>query len=175
LGDVHPIAGWVEPAHIELGRTRLELEAKADTGAATSSIHAFDIRPFTESGVAMVRFKVVQGTSQTEVELPVVRIGYVRLPEGDKEQRIYVRGTICLGSARWPILFSLNDRSQMRYPVLLGRAFLRAKYVVDSGKIHALGRPDCSLSEGGGKARETRHDHGRLGQEPPNEAASEGD
>lgn len=149
LANVHPIAGWIEQARIELGSARLNVEAKVDTGAATSSIHALNIRPFTKDGTAMVRFNVVQGASRMEVELPVERISPVRSSEGNKEQRIYVRGTICLGSVNWPILFSLNDRSRMRYPVLLGRAFLRAKYVVDSSKIHALGWPNCSLGEHG--------------------------
>lgn len=147
LPNVQPVVGWIEQARIELGRARVSVEAKVDTGAATSSIHALDVHPFIQNGTAMVRFNVIVGTLQEAVELPIERIGYVRSSEGNKEQRIYVSGTICLGSARWPILFSLNDRSQMRYPVLLGRAFLRAKYIVDSGKIHLLGEPNCSLEE----------------------------
>jgi hypothetical protein len=144
LGNSHPLAGWIEQARIELDNARLDVEAKVDTGAATSSIHALDIQPFTQNGTAMVRFKVVQGASRIEVKLPIEQIRLVRASAGDKERRLYVRGTICLGSASWPILFSLNDRSRMRYPVLLGRAFLRSKYVVDSGKTYALGQPNCS-------------------------------
>ena len=34
------------------------LQAKVDTGARTSALHAFEVRPFSETGLQRVEFKI---------------------------------------------------------------------------------------------------------------------
>ncbi len=135
--------GWVEQGAIVLGKEIIPVEAKVDTGAATSSLHATDIKPFEKSGRSMVRFKLLFGAKTKELELPLVKVDDVRSSDGDEEQRYFVEVPICLGKEQDRVLFSLNDRSKMRYGVLLGRRFLRDRYLVDSSRKYVLGKPSC--------------------------------
>jgi cobalt-zinc-cadmium resistance protein CzcA len=47
------------------------------------------------------------------------------------EDRYSITTTLMLFGQDWPVEFTLTDRGQMRYPVLLGRRFLRKGFVVD--------------------------------------------
>lgn len=143
LVGANPSIGWVEHGAILVGKELVEIEVKADTGAATSSLHATDIQPFEKNGRSMVRFRLAFGTKARELELPLVKVDDVRSSDGDEEQRFFVEVPLCLGKSRDRVLFSLNDRSKMRYHVLLGRRFLRDRYMVDSSRKYVLGKPAC--------------------------------
>jgi hypothetical protein len=60
---------WISLTDLNL----IALKAKIDTGAKTSSLHAFDIRRVKRSGVSWVRFKVhpIQKNQDLVVECAV--------------------------------------------------------------------------------------------------------
>jgi len=49
---------------------------------------------------------------------------------------------ICLGSRRIRTLVNLADRSMVKYPLILGRNFLKEKFVVDV-KRRRTAKPNC--------------------------------
>ena len=105
--------------------------AKIDTGAFRSSVWASDIRE--ENGV--LKFKLLGPESQyysgQECETTEFDVVEVENSFGQKENRYSVFIRAKLGSKTIRSNFTLADRSQKTYPVLIGRKLLRGRYIVD--------------------------------------------
>lgn len=136
------IFGWAEP--VVLVETGFELEAKLDTGADTSSLDAIDIRRFRRKGKSWVRFTVEGHGRDDEVRLerPLLRRVRIKRHDGDSQLRSVVSLTVCLGDHQRKVEFSLIDRSEFDYPVLLGRSALAGIAIVDPDETN-LSEPDC--------------------------------
>lgn len=131
------IAGWVEK--ISIGELPALLKAKLDTGAKTSSIHAENIRPFLKDDNRWVRFELLlsdsAGNEYRQVfERPRVRKVRIKNHDGDHERRSIVVLDFCFDGRRHSSQFTLADRSEFIYPVLLGRRFLSEVAVVDASE-----------------------------------------
>ncbi|MBN2731585.1 MAG: ATP-dependent zinc protease [Balneolaceae bacterium] len=127
-----------------IGRTELvdipswdlyELNAKIDTGAYTSSLHCHHIEPFEKSDSQMVRFNLLDPSHEIYndklFELPVYKTKNVKSSNGQTEERIIVRTDIILAGQKLRAELSLTDRSEMRYPLLIGRKLLKGRFLVD--------------------------------------------
>lgn len=116
--------GWIEKAGI--GSLGAVAKAKLDSGALTSSINAKNVERFERDGDDWVRFTLTLEDQESEervaeqMELPLQRDLTVR-GAGGKDERPVVLLKICMGKTIYEEQFSLNDRSDMLYPVLLGR------------------------------------------------------
>ena len=117
---------------------RVKLPARIDTGAAKSSLDARGLRVHEDR----VEFKLPQKYGGTHLFLPIIDWRHVRTPEG-LERRPIVELEICLGSRRFHTLVNLTDRSMVKYPLILGRNFLKENFVVDV-KRRRTAKPDCS-------------------------------
>lgn len=138
------VLGWVETARIAGGALRLE--AKLDTGADHSSIHAPAPEAFERGGEEWVRFRLVDDAGATAtLERPVERIARVRSSTGAVDARYVVRLIVCVGPIEREVEVNLNDRGAMVYPLLIGRSFLAGRAVVDPGRRHAAA-PACPES-----------------------------
>lgn len=129
--------GWVESVSIMPGNR--VLEAKLDTGADTSSLDARGIEVSKKSGDDWVAFRI--GDSDRVEEHKVVRWVGVR-GAGGREQRPVVSLSLCLGDKVYDEEFTLRDRSNMNYSVLLGRSTLEHLPPIDVHKKGTL-KPDC--------------------------------
>ena len=121
--------------------------ARVDTGAATSSISALDITPFEKDGNSWVRFRVVNDADDEgiEVEAPLVRHAHISQASAEEiDKRPVVKLAIQIGNFSEDAEFTLNDRTAMTYPVLLGREFLKDVAVVDVGKKNVHDKPEVA-------------------------------
>ena len=138
-GKMHlPIVGAVEWARVQ--PADLWIEARIDTGADTTSIHAEDIQLVEKDGKRYVRFvlrdAVTGGTYQQELRLRRrVRIKQAGFPD---ERRYVVRMWVTVGEIRSRIDVNLSDRSDFEYPLLIGRNFLIDNMIVDVSRHHTL-------------------------------------
>ncbi len=128
------IAGWVEK--ISLKDQTFIIKAKLDSGAKTSSIHAENIQLFQRDGKKWVRFnlvlKDVEGTSHTLVmERPRVRRVRIKDHDSEPDRRPTIKLEICFDGRFHNTEFTLTDRGNFLYPVLLGRKFLDGVALVD--------------------------------------------
>jgi hypothetical protein len=128
------IAGWVEK--ISLGEPPLILKAKLDSGAKTSSIHAINVEPFMRKGERWVKFDLLLrdvDNKQHTLHMEKARARRVRIKnnDGDHDPRSVVELEICFDGRRHLTEFTLADRSEYIYDVLLGREFLQGIAVVD--------------------------------------------
>lgn len=101
------------------------LPARIDTGAATSSL---DARNLVVRGDT-AEFTLPKQYGGQMIQLPVVRWMTVRSAEA-KEQRPVVVMDLCIGSKRIRTEVNLNDRSGVKYPMLIGRNVLVRDFVV---------------------------------------------
>lgn len=137
-----PVVGWREWIALpDLGIAAIK--AKIDTGARTSALHAFRVRPYLRDGIEMVEFRVhpVQRHREPEVvcHAAVRDRRWVVSSNGQREQRIVVRTGVRIGAEHWPIEITLTDRDPMGFRMLLGREALRKRVVVDPGRSYRLG------------------------------------
>lgn len=138
------VVGWREHVGLpELGIARLI--CKIDTGARTSSLHAYSWERFVRDGVDRVRFGVHprRRDDRTEVwcEAPLVGERTVTNTGGLAELRPVIRTLLHLGDRTWSIEVNLTDRSTMGYRMLLGRTAMRHRLVVDPSTSYQQGRP----------------------------------
>ncbi len=115
------------------------LNAKTDSGARSSSIHAENV--VLSADEKSVRFTTTNHYSEViSCESPVARIARVRSSSGRAKKRIFIETTAVLaGGFRWQILVSLADRSEMLCPMLLGRRALSGYFLIDPQGAHLLG------------------------------------
>lgn len=112
------------------------VEAKIDTGAFTSAIHCTDIREVTlPDGTPVIRFNLLDPTHlqyhQKIFEFPEFTQRDIKSSFGEVQERYIIRTQIQLYDKIFEAEFSLSDRSDMKYPVLIGRAALRKNFIVD--------------------------------------------
>ncbi|MGF1714085.1 ATP-dependent zinc protease family protein [Photobacterium chitinilyticum] len=120
-------------------------KARIDTGATTSSLNAVDIQIFERDGKEWARFNLNHTFDGNEekaeiVEAPVVRWVKVRQSTSEQsERRPVIEAWVKLGLLHEKAQFTLADRSQMTYPILLGREFFKDIALVDVGKKFVQG------------------------------------
>ena len=114
------------------------LEAKVDTGAYSSSIHCSHIYSFEKNNEIWVRFQLLDpehsAYNHKTFEVPVSDVRDVKSSNGSVESRYFVSTIIELNKQLIEAELSLTDRSEMKYPVLLGRKFLLNRFLVDVSK-----------------------------------------
>jgi len=126
------VVGWRELVSLpELGLTGIP--AKIDTGARTSSLYAHVLDDFVRDGERFVRFAVDWGGERHFCEAIHVDVRGITSSNGDKQTRFVIKTPLTIGKLRFRAEISLADRSQMQFPMLIGRSALRRRMVVDSG------------------------------------------
>ena len=127
------------------------IKAKIDTGARTSALHAFRLQEFDRDGSPWVTFEVQpeQRTSSgaQRVEQPVVATRRVRSSDGVLQRRPVIRTDIELYGQSWPIEITLTNRDEMGFRMLIGRAALRRRFLVDSAKSFVAAKPTAVDAE----------------------------
>lgn len=145
-----PVVGWREWVELpELGVDRIK--AKIDTGARTSSLHAFGLERFRRDGREMVRFEAHPLQRDTSVRIPVeaelVDRRSVRSSTGTETVRPVIETDVTLLGQRWPIELSLIRRDLMGFRMLLGRQAIRGRFVVDPGRSFLGGKPEPATKD----------------------------
>lgn len=107
------------------------LKARIDTGVLISSISAQNIQPFERNGEKWISFSLAGDESGTTYESPLTRYAKVKTSSEKQDRLAVVSLRVHLGDLIEETEFTLSDRENAVYPVLLGRAFLRDIAVVD--------------------------------------------
>ncbi|UKA04403.1 RimK/LysX family protein [Photobacterium damselae subsp. damselae] len=137
----HKMVGAVEKITVdELGFDYL---ARIDTGAATSSIHAYDIEvPGSDNDnmrkhIGMtVEFKTRNENGQyRKHKSKIIRVSKIRNAQGvERRYSIYLTLRLDEGRGYRRVKVNLRNRSKLGYKLLIGRNWLKGRYVVDVSK-----------------------------------------
>ena len=121
-----------------------QVKAKVDTGARTSSLHAFEVRDFEEAGVHRVEFKMHpnQRDSDTVVVCvaDIVDQRLVRDSGGHREKRWVIETPIAIGTHTWNIELNLTSRDDMLFRMLLGRTAMKHRALVNPARSFLVGK-----------------------------------
>ena len=133
------VAGWREWASLpDLGVSFIKV--KLDTGARTSALHAWKIKPFERDGEDWVRFDLypVQRNKAVRIacEAPLVGQRIVRSTSGNTEKRYVIRTPLMLGGQERVIEVTLTNRDHMGFRMLLGRTAMRGRIIVDPARSY---------------------------------------
>lgn len=119
------------------------IKARVDSGAKTSSLHAFNIQSFRKNGEKWVSFEVhpLQNNNRTAVfcEAPVIDQRSIKSSSGTSEKRFVIRSKVILGSDHYDIELTLTNRDSMGYRMLLGREAMEGRVMVNPAESFCLG------------------------------------
>jgi hypothetical protein len=120
------------------------IKAKLDTGARTSSLHAFMIEPFRSGGHLKVHFGIHPLQRRKDIEIfstaEVLDQRYVIDSGGHRELRYVIQTPIRVDQRNWDIEISLTNRDIMRFRMLLGRTAMQGRLLIDPQGSYIAGR-----------------------------------
>lgn len=115
------------------------LNAKTDTGARTSSLHAEEIQ-LTPDGKHVFFVTRDHYGRRTSCQAPLGGLGRVKSSTGIARKRYYIETDAVLpGGFAWRIRLTLANRADMRCPMLLGRRALAGFFLIDPQGDHLMG------------------------------------
>ena len=120
--------GWEEWVALpQLGLPAIQ--AKVDTGAKTSALHAYDIEVFGASSKPKVRFMVHPVPGREDIvfacSAEIKDRREVTSSNGESENRYVIETNLLVNGHRWPIEITLSNRATMSNRMLLGRQALK--------------------------------------------------
>ena len=137
------IAGWREWVGLP-GAGIPWIKAKLDTGARTSTVHAYDVRVEGEGAEERVRFRIQpwqeSAEDAVEIDCAVHDRRTVRSSSGHTQERIVVLMDVAIHGAVVSAEMTLSNRDAMGFRMLIGRQALRQGFVVDSHRSFLGGR-----------------------------------
>lgn len=124
------LVGALEKVNLnELGL--LNLIARIDTGAQTSSLHATNIQEVKHEGESWVEFDcILDDKNRVHAKSLIKGERFIKSSNGS-ERRFVIESQIQLGEHAWTIELTLSDRTSMIYPMLLGRQAMAGRLIVD--------------------------------------------
>ncbi|MDA0773107.1 MAG: RimK/LysX family protein [Cyanobacteria bacterium] len=117
-----------------------KLNAKVDTGAYTSSIHCHLIETYTRAGKVLLRFRLLDPEHPNYQRKTFIFRNFssirVKSSNGRSELRYQISTKVKINEEIFKTEFTLTDRSDMKYPILLGRKFIKQGFIVDVSKYN---------------------------------------
>lgn len=131
------VIGWREwvslPSLIET-----KIKAKIDTGARTSSLHAFDIVEYKKGKKFYVEFSIspLQKSKKKTKRVTVEVIEYrkIKSSNGIESLRPVIQTELQIGAKKISIELTLTSRDEMGFRMLVGRQALKKNFLIDPCK-----------------------------------------
>lgn len=112
-----------------------DLECKIDSGAYTSTIHYSKADVVEKNGQLQLHFCVLDKWHPQFNDMVHVATDFkekkVRSSNGVLQTRYMVKTKAVLFGRIYPITLTLSNRKKMRFPILIGKKFLKNKFLVD--------------------------------------------
>ncbi|TQV85392.1 30S ribosomal protein S6--L-glutamate ligase [Aliikangiella coralliicola] len=119
------------------------IKARVDSGAKTSSLHAFNIQTFKKESEAWVSFEIhpLQQNRRIVVrcEAKIIDRRRVKSSSGTSEKRFVIKTMLRSGGEHWEVEVTLTNRDSMGYRMLLGREAMKGRVLVDPDESFCLG------------------------------------
>lgn len=118
----------------------IDIDAKIDTGANTSAIHYHHAEVIQRDGQDLLHFHLLDPDhpkfNDKEFFVEHFEQRLIKNSFGDSELRYVIKTEIVIFGQTWDIEFSLSNRGNLKFPILLGRKLLRKGFLVDVTKTN---------------------------------------
>lgn len=108
------------------------LDAKVDTGADSNALHCDEI---SVDKKGLVHFTLLDEIHPSyhgkKIVMPLYKLKRVRSSNGQIQIRPSIKVTVDFFGKEYKTVISLTNRSDMKFPMLLGRLFLKNRFLVD--------------------------------------------
>jgi hypothetical protein len=136
------VIGWRERVSLpDFGVTGIKV--KVDSGAQTSSIHAFRPRFSQRDDGEWVSFEIHprrrSRKDAVRVSAKVLTHRWIRSSNGKRELRPVITTTMTLAGEVFEAEMTLANRHLMAYRMILGRSAMRGRFSIDPGKSYVFG------------------------------------
>lgn len=133
-----PIVGGVENVYVN--PPGLLFEARIDTGAESSSIHAENIQLVERDSKKYVLFSLRNPETNELVELErrLERTVLIKQKASESERRYVVKLWLTLGEIKEIVDVTLSNRADFSYSLLVGRNLLTDTAIVDVSRRHTI-------------------------------------
>jgi len=117
-----------------------DIDVKIDSGAYTSSIHCGNIEEYIKNGIRYIQFTLLDPNHELYNNKVFSSKNYttkvVKSSNGATEERYAIQTEIILFEKKYTIDLTLSQRSDMKFPVLLGRKFLNKQFIIDPSRTN---------------------------------------
>jgi hypothetical protein len=133
-----PIVGGVERVYVN--PPGFLYEARIDTGAESSSIHAENIQLVERDSKKYVLFSLRNPETNELVELErrLERTVLIKQKAAESERRYVVKLWLTLGDIKEIVEVTLSNRADFSYSLLVGRNLLTDTAIVDVSRRHTI-------------------------------------
>ena len=115
------------------------VDSKIDTGAYSCSIHCSRIEVVEKAGLTLLHFILLDPSHSAYRNKSFYFKNFkekrVKNSFGQAERRFVIKTPIRIFGKSYNTEFSLSNRGNLRFPLLLGRKLLKKGFVVDVSKI----------------------------------------
>jgi hypothetical protein len=120
------------------------LDAKVDTGADSNALHCDHIQIDEQN--SSVSFTLLDEVHEAyhgkRITMPLYKIKKVKSSNGMIQNRPSIKVTVEFFGRKYKSVISLTNRADMKFPMLIGRRFLKDKFLVDVSKEYLAGKKD---------------------------------
>ncbi len=137
---------WVSLPDLDISA----IPAKIDTGAKSSSIHAYDIHIQEKNGQEFVSFDLhpikQKETLVIRCEAPVLKYINVKSSSGHIQRRPFIRTKIKMAGYLWDIDLNLTNRDEMGFRMIIGREAINKRALIDPALKYIHGNLDLNTA-----------------------------
>lgn len=110
-----------------------DLDAKVDTGADSNALHCDHIDIDEEKEIVSFTLldEVHEAYHGKRMTFPLYKIKKVRSSNGELQLRPSIKVSVEFFGKKYKSVISLTNRADMKFPMLIGRRFLKDRFLVD--------------------------------------------
>ena len=112
----------------------VDLDAKIDTGADSNALHCDHIEIENDTVHFTLLDEIHPAYHGKRMSLPLYKLKKVKSSNGETQLRPSIKVSVEFMGKKYKSVISLTSRADMKFPMLIGRRFLKDRFLVDVSK-----------------------------------------
>jgi hypothetical protein len=108
-----------------------DLDAKVDTGADSNALHCDNIVIEKDIVHFCLLDQVHESYHGKRMSVPLYKIKKIKSSNGEIQLRPSIKVSVYFFGEKYTSVISLTNRADMKFPMLIGRRFLKDRFIVD--------------------------------------------